>query len=56
MADDLHKCYEATVKHQSDTTEWAYGGLTASLDKSLNSCKQKAPVLTDNLCRYRGFC
>ena len=31
-------------------------GGTARLDKSLNSCKQKAPVLTENLCRYWGFC
>lgn len=53
--DDLPKYYEDSVKHHNDTTEWTYGGLTARLDESRNSCKQKAPVLTDNLCRYRGF-
>ena len=55
MVDDLHKYYEDSVKHQNDTTEWVDRGLTGRLDKSLNSPKQKAPVLTDNLCRSRGF-
>lgn len=55
MVDDLHKYYEDSVKHQNDTTEGTNGGLTARLDKSLNSYKQKAPALTDNPRRDRGF-
>ena len=55
MLDDLHKYYEDSVRYQNDTTERANGGLTGKVPKSHNSFKQKAPALTDNPRRYRGF-
>ena len=48
MADDLQEHREDSTKYQNDTTESANGGLTARLGKSLNSRKQKAPVLDDS--------
>ena len=49
MVDDLQEYREDSGKHQNDTTESENRRLTPRLDKSLNSCKQKAPVLDDNL-------
>ena len=54
MVDDLQEHREDSNDYQNDTTEWENRGLTARLDKSHNSYKQKSPSISRHICANTG--